>query len=258
MISMRHLSKSFGGKQVLCDLSLDVKTSEILCLVGPSGVGKSTTLNIVAGLLEPEKGEIEINRQIVDRRNLPGKRIHTHPAERSLGYVMQDNGLFHHMTVRQNIAFGLESKHVNPEAVDKRIDELLFLLRIGEVADHYPCQLSGGQKKRVSLARSLAPEPKILLLDEPLSSLDEELKEHLKFELKDLIRRLGLTVIYVTHDSNEARFLADRIAIVEGGIISRILESGKMSLLAQTMSPDSLLISEFKTAKVGVDVAPNQ
>jgi len=234
LIFIRQLSKAFGDRPVLNELGLQVQKHEILCLLGRSGVGKSTTLNIVAGLMEPDRGEIEIDGQLVERNGLQGKRIHIHPAERSLGYVMQDNGLFHHMTVRENIAFGLEAKRLHPNAVRNRVDELLLLLHIEDASGLYPHQLSGGQKKRVSLARSLAPEPKILLLDEPLSSLDEELKEHLKFELKDLIRRLGLTVIYVTHDCNEAQFMADRIATVERGTVSSIVRCRKVDVLAGT------------------------
>lgn len=235
MIFIKQLSKTFGARQVLHELSLQVEKHEIVCLLGRSGVGKSTTLNIVAGLIEPDRGEIEIDGQVVERSGLQGRRIHVHPAERSLGYVMQDNGLFHHMTTRQNIAFGLEAKRLHPSTVRNKVDELLLLLHIEEASGLYPHQLSGGQKKRVSLARSLAPEPKILLLDEPLSSLDEELKEHLKFELKDLIRRLGLTVIYVTHDYNEAHFMADRIATVQRGTVSSVTKSGEIDVLARTL-----------------------
>jgi ABC-type sugar transport system ATPase subunit len=218
MISISGLAKAFGERQVIKDLNLDVESGEIVGLVGPSGIGKSTLLNIVAGLLMPDSGEVSIDGKVVTRA---GKdQVMVHPAERGLGYVMQDNALFPHMDVLGNIEFGLRSTKLTPEAARKRVSEVMGLLRIEDLAHLHPGQLSGGQQKRVALARSLAPQPKILLMDEPLSSLDQELREHLKAELKDLFDRMDLTVIYVTHDNFEARYLVDRIAVFGSGRIS--------------------------------------
>lgn len=218
MISIKGLAKSFGEKQVIKDLDLDVESGEVVGLVGPSGIGKSTLLNIVAGFLMPDSGEVSIDGRVVTRAGKDGVMVH--PAERGLGYVMQDNALFPHMDVLGNIEFGLRSTKLTPEAAHKRATEVMGLLRIEDLVHLHPGQLSGGQQKRVALARSLAPQPKILLMDEPLSSLDQELREHLKAELKELFDRMDLTVIYVTHDNLEARYLVDRIAVFGSGRIS--------------------------------------
>ena len=218
MISISGLTKAFGERQVIKDLNLDVESGEIVGLVGPSGIGKSTLLNIIAGLLMPDSGVVSIDGRVVTRVGRDGVMVH--PAERGLGYVMQDNALFPHMDVLGNIEFGLRSTKLTPDAVRKRVSEVMEVLRIEDLAHLHPGQLSGGQQKRVALARSLAPQPKILLMDEPLSSLDQELREHLRAELKGIFDRLSLTVIYVTHDNFEARYLVDRIAVFGSGRIS--------------------------------------
>jgi ABC-type sugar transport system ATPase subunit len=218
MISISGLTKAFGDRQVIKDLNLDVESGEVVGLVGPSGIGKSTLLNIVAGLLRPDSGEVRIDERVVTRAGTD--EVMVHPAERGLGYVMQDNALFPHMDVLGNIEFGLGSTKMAPDAAHKRATEMMELLRIEDLADLHPGQLSGGQQKRVALARSLAPQPKILLMDEPLSSLDQELRDHLRAELKELFDRLDLTVMYVTHDNLEARYLVDRIAVFGSGRIS--------------------------------------
>lgn len=220
MISISGLTKAFGERQVIRDLNLDVESGEVVGLVGPSGIGKSTTLNIVAGLMKPDSGEVKIDGNLVTRVGSSESEVMVHPAERGLGYVMQDNALFPHMTVVDNITFGLKGSKMAPEATLGRAQSVMELLRIEDLADLLPGQLSGGQQKRVALARSLAPQPKILLMDEPLSSMDQELREHLKAELKGIFDRLDLTVMYVTHDNLEARQLVDRIAVFGSGRIS--------------------------------------
>jgi ABC-type sugar transport system ATPase subunit len=218
LISISGLSKAFGNRQIIKDLNLNVDGGEVVGLVGPSGIGKSTLLNIVAGLLRPDSGEVKIDGRVVTRSG--SDEVMIHPAERGLGYVMQDNALFPHMDVVDNIRFGLKSTKMAPEATRKRVSEVMELLRIEDLGDLLPGQLSGGQQKRVALARSLAPQPKTLLMDEPLSSLDQELREHLRVELKGIFDRLDLTVMYVTHDNFEARYLVDRIAVFGSGRIS--------------------------------------
>jgi ABC-type Fe3+/spermidine/putrescine transport system ATPase subunit len=219
LISISGLTKAFGERQVIKDLNLDVESGEVVGLVGPSGIGKSTTLNIVAGLMKPDSGEVKIDGRVVTRSG-GSSEVMVHPAERGLGYVMQDNALFPHMTVVDNIAFGLRGAKLAPERALSRAQEMMELLRIDDLAELRPGQLSGGQQKRVALARSLAPQPNILLMDEPLSSMDQELREHLKAELKGIFDRLDLTVMYVTHDNLEARQLVDRIAVFGSGRIS--------------------------------------
>ena len=219
MISINGLSKTFGDRQVIKDLDLDVMSGEVVGLVGPSGIGKSTTLNIVAGLMKPDSGEIKIDGRVVTRSGSEVE-VMVHPAERGLGYVMQDNALFPHLKVVDNITFGLEGSRMTQEAKRDRAFEMMDLLLIRDLASLYPNQLSGGQQKRVALARSLAPQPKTLLMDEPLSSMDQQLREHLKGELKGIFDRLDLTVIYVTHDNSEARYMVDRIAVFGSGGIS--------------------------------------
>ncbi|HVP23043.1 MAG TPA: ABC transporter ATP-binding protein [Conexivisphaerales archaeon] len=218
MISIGGLCKAFGERQVIKDLNLEVDAGEVVGLVGPSGIGKSTTLNIVAGLMEPDSGEVKIGGKTVTRFAGPGPNVMVHPADRGLGYVMQDNALFPHLSVMANVTFGLRG--LDASAVRKRAMDVMEMLRIADLKGLLPGQLSGGQQKRVALARSLAPEPRILLMDEPLTSLDQELRQHLMGELRAIFDRLDLTVIYVTHDNFEARSLADRIAVFGSGRIS--------------------------------------
>ncbi len=219
MIEVSDLRKAFGGRQILRGVSFEVGTGEVLGLVGPSGAGKSTTLNIIAGLQEPDAGEINVDGAVVTRRN-GGERISLPPAMRGLGYVMQDAALFPNMTVRENIAFGPESRGLPQSETGRRVEELLRMVGVGEVAYSYPPQLSGGQHKRVALARTLALKPKILLLDEPLTSLNPELKQQLMSDLRTIFDVLDATVIYVTHDLEEAGLLADRVVRLEGGSLN--------------------------------------
>jgi ABC-type Fe3+/spermidine/putrescine transport system ATPase subunit len=217
VIAVKGLRKAFGGRLILDGVSFEVGAGEVLGLVGSSGAGKSTTLNIVAGLLEPENGEVAVDGIVVTRRN--GDRVSVPPALRGLGYVMQDSALFPNMTVRENIAFGPESHGLPEPETAKRVNELLGMVGVIEIEDSYPGQLSGGQQKRVALARTLAVKPKILLLDEPLTSLNPELKQQLMSDLRAIFDMLDATVIYVTHDPEEAGLLVDRAVRLEGGKI---------------------------------------
>ena len=220
MISLRNISKSFNGRHILRDINFHVSKGECLCLVGSSGVGKSTILNIIAGLILPDTGEIEVNGRLVEQKNqIDANPIHLHPSERNLGYVMQDSGLFPHMTMYQNISFPLEAKNLSKDIIERKVKKLMNQLEISDIAHQYPSHASGGQIKRVALARSLVQEPPILLMDEPLSSLDRNLKDLLKSKIRNLVSDLNLTIIYVTHDLSEAKFIANRIAVVKDGII---------------------------------------
>jgi ABC-type Fe3+/spermidine/putrescine transport system ATPase subunit len=215
------IKKSYGDKEVLKDVTLEVRKGEILCLVGPNGSGKTTTLNIIAGLSRPDEGSVYINDVLMDGRE--GNRVvHVSPSERKVGYVFQEYALFPHMTVRENISYGLKARHLQEQEVRKRTRALLEFMGILDHSEHYPHQLSGGQKQRTALARALAIEPEILLLDEPLAALDLRTRESLRVELKRILADLGVTSIYVTHELAEAYAIMDKIAIMGPGMIEQI------------------------------------
>lgn len=213
IVELRGISKRFGNVQVLRNINLQVEHGEILALLGPSGCGKSTTLNIVAGFFFPDEGQVFLEGQNVDR--LP-----TH--KRNLGMVFQTYSLFPHYTVFDNVAFGLSIRKMKPAEIRNRVMWALSMVRLPDIADRFPAQLSGGQKQRVALARALVLEPKVLLLDEPLSNLDARLREELRIEFKRIHEDAGVTMIYVTHDQEEAVILADRIALMQGGNIEQL------------------------------------
>ncbi|WP_100656265.1 ABC transporter ATP-binding protein [Alteromonas flava] len=194
---------------VLRDVTLQLEEGEIGCLLGPSGCGKTSLLRSIAGFLPPRAGQIYIDNQPVSTAT------HMVPvAKRSVGMVFQDFALFPHLTVRQNIAFGLSGYSV--EETTDRVSEMLAMVDLQTHQDSYPHQLSGGQQQRVALARALAPQPKLLLLDEPFSSLDSQLREQLAFDVRSLLKKLGITALMVTHDQHEAFAMADKIAVLHG------------------------------------------
>jgi len=194
-----------------------MQEGEILSLLGPSGCGKTTILRMIAGLVNPDSGSIEIGgRMLYDgKRAMPVE-------ERSLGMVFQDYALWPHMTVAQNVAFGLRLRHIPHAKVTHRVQDLLALVNLPDFGKRYPYQLSGGQQQRVAVARALATEPRVILLDEPLSSLDAALRESMSTELVQLFKRLKMTAINVTHDQNEAMLMSDRILILRDGQIQQI------------------------------------
>ena len=220
MIRLSMIRKSYGDKEVLKDLTLEVRKCELLCLVGPNGSGKTTALNVIAGLCRPDEGSVFINDVLVD--GTKGNRlVHVNPAERNIGYVFQDYALFPHMTVSENISYGLKARHLQEQEVKERTRKLLEFMEITDHSEHYPHQLSGGQKQRTALARALAIEPQILLLDEPFAALDLKTRESLRVELKRILETLGVTSIYVTHELAEAYMISDRIAVMEHGKIEQ-------------------------------------
>jgi len=212
-LSVRNVSKRFGAFTALKDVSLDVPAGEFVCFLGPSGCGKTTLLRAIAGLDRQDEGRIFIGGR--DVSNLP-------PAARDFGIVFQSYALFPNLTVAANIGFGLVNRKGDPTAVKRRVTELLETIGLPEQADKYPVQLSGGQQQRVALARALATSPGLLLLDEPLSALDARVRLRLRDELKALQRRLGITTIMVTHDQDEALGLADRMVVMNQGVIEQI------------------------------------
>jgi len=220
MISLNMVKKSYGSKEVLKEVTLEVRKRELLCLVGPNGSGKTTTLNVIAGLSPPDEGTVLINDVLMDGRT--GKRlVHVNSSERKIGYVFQEYALFPHMTVHENISYGLKARHIEKHEIKERTQRLLEFVGLLDHSEHYPHQLSGGQKQKTALARALAIEPEILLLDEPLSALDLRTRESLRVELKRIMRALEVTSIYVTHELAEAYEVSDRIAVMGPGRIEQ-------------------------------------
>ncbi|HEX6079905.1 MAG TPA: ABC transporter ATP-binding protein [Methylomirabilota bacterium] len=212
-LSVRRLRKSFGSVVAVDEVSLDAAPGEFLALLGPSGCGKSTLLRMVAGLVEPDGGEVvlageDITRVAVHRRNL--------------GLVFQSYALFPHMTVFENVAFGLRRRGVATPEIGRLVGRMLELVRLGPLGPRYPRELSGGQQQRVALGRALVTEPRVLLLDEPLSNLDALLRDEMRVELKRLQERLGTTMIFVTHDQAEALILSDRVVVMEAGRVQQV------------------------------------
>lgn len=211
-IEIRHVDKAFGNFQALKDINLSIGEGELVALLGPSGCGKTTLLRIIAGLEKSDSGDIILNGQ-----NHTG----THVRERGVGFVFQHYALFRHMTVFENVAFGLKVKPRNErpskEAIAKKVHELLSLVQLDWLADRYPHQLSGGQRQRIALARALAVEPQILLLDEPFGALDANVRRDLRRWLRRLHDELHVTSIFVTHDQEEAMEVADHIVIFNEG-----------------------------------------
>jgi putative spermidine/putrescine transport system ATP-binding protein len=205
--------KAYGRHRGVETISLDVNPGEFLTMLGPSGSGKTTTLNLVAGFLEPDSGSIEL-----DGRQLSGVPAH----KRGLGMVFQQYALFPHLTIAENVAYPLRVRKMAKAQAHQLVDEALAMVRLTDLADRKPAQLSGGQQQRVALARAFVFKPSLLLMDEPLGALDKKLRAHLQVEISRICRELGATVVYVTHDQEEALALSDRIAIYNEGRIEQI------------------------------------
>jgi iron(III) transport system ATP-binding protein len=215
-VTIDRITATFGGTTALDDVSLDVRTGEILCLLGPSGSGKSTLLRIVAGISRPDRGRI-----VIDGVEVEGSGGSIGPERRRVGMVFQDYALFPHLTVAANVAFGLRGR--SRAEADRTVGALLGRVGLSQHADRYPHTLSGGERQRVALARALAPAPRVLLLDEPFSSLDDRLRDRVRRETLGLLRQTGTTAMIVTHDPAEAASVGDRIALLQRG---RLLQCG--------------------------------
>jgi multiple sugar transport system ATP-binding protein len=213
MLHLNGLGKRFGDQWILRDLNLQVREGECVALLGPSGCGKSTALRLIAGLERQDEGSIELD----------GARLDTIPAERRrIAMVFQTYALFPHLSVRENLNLGLKIRGVAPAQRQQRINSVLDTVRLREMAVRRPQQLSGGQRQRVALARALLRDPRVYLLDEPMSNLDAQLRDELRPELRQLILQGSQPVVYVTHDQQEAMALANRIAVLKGGCIEQI------------------------------------
>ena len=212
-LEARHISLSYGTTEVLRDVNLRIEPGEFFALLGPSGSGKSTLLRLIAGFNQHQRGEL-----LVDGQDITG----TPPHRRNIGMVFQNYALWPHMTVWDNVAFGLVERRETKDAIRRKVGAVLELVGLGDYAQRRPGQLSGGQQQRVALARTVVIEPKLLLLDEPLSNLDKQLRVQMREELKNLQRKLGLTTIFVTHDQEEAMTTADRMAVLDKGILQQV------------------------------------
>ncbi len=230
-VILEDVTKRFGDVVAVDDVSLEVKEGELFTLLGPSGCGKTTTLRIIAGFELPDEGKV-----LFDSEEVTFKK----PYERGCAMVFQNYALWPHMNVFDNVAYGLKMRKLPMSEIKKRVEEVLDLVGLRGLEDRFPLQLSGGQQQRVALARALVVEPKVLLLDEPLSNLDAKLRLRMREEVKKLQRRLGITTIYVTHDQEEAMSLSDRVAIMNRG---RILQIG--SPMEVYMSPRNLFVATF-------------
>ncbi|AGQ30358.1 Spermidine/putrescine import ATP-binding protein PotA [Serratia liquefaciens] len=215
LLEIRNLTKTFDGQNAVEDVSLTIYKGEIFALLGPSGCGKSTLLRMLAGFEQPTEGQIVLDGQ--DMSHVP-------PYQRPINMMFQSYALFPHMTVEQNIAFGLKQDKMPRGEITERVAEMLSLVHMQEFAKRKPHQLSGGQRQRVALARSLAKRPKLLLLDEPMGALDKKLRDRMQLEVTDILERVGVTCVMVTHDQEEAMTMAGRIAIMNRGKFVQIGE----------------------------------
>ncbi len=237
-VAIEGLIKVFeGGVRAVDDVTLTIREGEFVTLLGPSGCGKTTTLNCVAGLERPDGGRISVGGAVLTDI---GRGIVLMPERRNLGMVFQSYALWPHMTVFDNLAFGLKLRKLRPAEIASRIASTLELVELAGMENRYPYQLSGGQQQRVALARAVVAQPKVLLLDEPLSNLDAKVRERARFWLRDLQRRLGITAIYVTHDQAEALAISDRIAVMSAGRVLQYAPPGDIY-----ERPSSRFVAEF-------------
>ena len=237
MIEIEGLTKRFGGVTAVDNLSLAVDAGEFLTLLGPSGCGKTTVLRMIAGLEVPDAGEIRIGGKTVFSAR---QGLFVSPGKRGIGLVFQSYALWPHMTVRQNVAFGLEIRKVDAEEMKREVAEALAYMRLEGMEDRYPQQMSGGQQQRVALARMLVARPGVFLMDEPLSNLDAKLRIEMRAEIKRLHREAEATTVYVTHDQTEALTLSSRVAVMERGRLMQVAPPREIY-----RRPASLFVADF-------------
>ena len=229
------MTKKFAETAAIDGLDLDIGNGEFISLLGPSGCGKTTTLRLIAGFLRPDAGEIRVDQKVISSPS-----ILIPPERRNMSMIFQTYAIWPHMTVFQNVAYGLKLKKLAGAEIEKKVDRMLRLVHLDMLAGRYPGELSGGQQQRVALARSLVVEPQILLLDEPLSNLDANLREEMRFEIRRLHEEFRITTVYVTHDQAEAMVTSDRIAVMHQG---RIVQLGTPEEIFDR--PKTRFVAEF-------------
>ena len=214
---LRNVSRKFGGYTAVDNFNLQLEQGELVSLLGPSGCGKTTTLRMIAGFMAPTQGTIELDGQVISspQSSLP-------PEKRQMSMIFQSYAIWPNMTVAENVGFGLKLRKVSADEARRRVDEILELVQLAALRDRYPAELSGGQQQRVALARSIVVKPAVLLLDEPLSNLDANLREEMRFEIRRLHDEFKMTMVYVTHDQAEAMVTSDRIAVMNKGRVEQI------------------------------------
>lgn len=212
-IGVKNAVKRFGDVTVIPDLSIEIKNGEFFTLLGPSGCGKTTLLRMIAGFNSIEGGEFKFDDKVINE--IPAHK-------RNIGMVFQNYAIFPHLTVRQNVEYGLKIRKMEKKAMEKRVDDILDVVKIKEYQDRLPEHLSGGQQQRVALARAIVIHPNVLLMDEPLSNLDAKLRIEMRSAIRDVQKQVGITTVYVTHDQEEALAISDRIAVMKGGIIQQV------------------------------------
>ena len=215
-VTISHVTKAFGNNTVLQDFDESFRDGEFVTLLGPSGCGKTTLLRIIAGFEKPTSGEVYI-----DDRAVSGEKVFIPPEKRNIGMVFQSYAVWPHMNVFENAAYPLRIRKQDRNRIREEVNRVLEIVHLSRYADRLPSQLSGGQQQRVALARALVAEPDLLLLDEPLSNLDAKLRESMRYEIKEIQRKLGITVVYVTHDQTEAMAMSDRIFVINRGVVQQ-------------------------------------
>ena len=215
-VNIQNVTKAFGDNVVLREFNATFRDGEFITLLGPSGCGKTTMLRIIAGFEKPTRGEVYIDGTLVS-----GGKTFVPPEKRGIGMVFQSYAVWPHMNVFDNVAYPLTIRHVSRAEIKTSVERVLGIVHLSQYAERFPNQLSGGQQQRVALARALVAEPKLLLLDEPLSNLDAKLRESMRFEIKEIQRKLGITVVYVTHDQTEAMAMSDRIFLINRGDVQQ-------------------------------------
>ena len=263
-LAIRNVGRDFGGVTAVGEFSLDLQAGEFVSLLGPSGCGKTTMLRMIAGFISPSRGTIELNG-----RQVSSPSATVPPERRGMSMIFQSYAIWPHMTVAENVAFGLRLRRLPREEIKRRVHEMLGIVRLGDFEDRYPAELSGGQQQRVALARAIVIKPEILLLDEPLSNLDANLREEMRFEIRRLHDEFAMTTVYVTHDQAEAMVTSDRIVVMNQGAIEQIDTPrelykaprtkfvaqfiGRTNLLAATRSGETLNFRAFALPAAQLD-----
>ncbi len=236
-IELKSISKKWGDFVAVDDLNIVIEDEGFAILLGPSGCGKTTTLRMIAGLETPTQGTITIDDEVVFDSN---QGVNIPPSKRNIGFLFQNYALWPHMTVKQNISFGLENLKWSKGEIENRVKEMLEMMQISELGDRYPSELSGGQQQRVAIARTLAPKPKVIFMDEPLSNLDAKLRGEMRTELKRLHSTMKSTFVYVTHDQLEAMTLGTKVCLLKKGIVQQYEHPFKIYSY-----PENLFVAEF-------------